>query len=150
MGVVHSCYCCCAHASTAVAQHHPMDNRAVLRNSAVMVYNCLGVSLPILCLTAVVVMLPCMHACVDVLQVLLNDIDLGFLRLDGSTPVRERQALMDQFNSNDNIPIFLLSTKAGGLGINLTAGGWETVLRGLDLIAFVPCDCFVLVPWSKI
>lgn len=28
---------------------------------------------------------------------------------------------MDEFNEDDSIPVFLLSTKAGGMGINLTA-----------------------------
>ena len=41
-----------------------------------------------------------------------------FLRLDGSTPVRARQALIDTYNKGKT-PVFLLSTKAGGLGINL-------------------------------
>ena len=44
----------------------------------------------------------------------------GFLRLDGSTKVAERQALIDNFQRNTTIFCFLLSTKAGGLGINLT------------------------------
>ncbi|KAH8412502.1 hypothetical protein KR009_002712 [Drosophila setifemur] len=45
----------------------------------------------------------------------------GFCRLDGSTAVKERQDLITDFNVDDNIFVFLLSTKAGGVGINLTA-----------------------------
>jgi SWI/SNF-related matrix-associated actin-dependent regulator 1 of chromatin subfamily A len=41
--------------------------------------------------------------------------------MDGSTPVADRQKLIDRFNRESSIPIFLLSTKACGLGINLTA-----------------------------
>jgi SWI/SNF-related matrix-associated actin-dependent regulator of chromatin subfamily A containing DEAD/H box 1 len=67
----------------------------------------------------------------DLLEVLLQDIDLRFLRLDGSTPVRERQEYIDTFNNETDIPIFLLSTKAGGLGINLTAAD-TVVLHDLD------------------
>lgn len=37
-----------------------------------------------------------------------------------------RQQLIDEYNENENIFIFLLSTKAGGLGINLTAA--DTVI----------------------
>lgn len=43
-------------------------------------------------------------------------------KIDGSTRARDRQSSIDRFNSNiNNFEIFLLSTKAGGLGINLTA-----------------------------
>lgn len=62
----------------------------------------------------------------DIIGALMEDMGLRFLRLDGSTPVRERQNLIDQFEKNKLIPIFILSTKAGGLGINLTAA--DTVI----------------------
>lgn len=45
----------------------------------------------------------------------------GFFRLDGSTAVDERQDMINDFNADSDIFIFLLSTKAGGVGINLTA-----------------------------
>jgi superfamily II DNA or RNA helicase len=41
-----------------------------------------------------------------------------FLYLDGST--RNRQALVEEFQSPDGPPVFLISLKAGGLGLNLT------------------------------
>ena len=44
-----------------------------------------------------------------------------FLRLDGSTSTRKRQALVDKFQNDDSFKAFLISTKAGGLGLNLTA-----------------------------
>lgn len=47
-------------------------------------------------------------------------------RLDGSTPVTDRQFLINQYTEDESIFIFLLSTKAGGLGINLTAA--DTVI----------------------
>lgn len=44
------------------------------------------------------------------------------LRLDGSTPAEEREKRMYKFNAPDSpYFIFLLSTRAGGLGLNLTA-----------------------------
>lgn len=49
-----------------------------------------------------------------------------YLRLDGQTPVAVRQQLIDTYSADPNIFIFLLSTKAGGLGINLTAA--DTVI----------------------
>lgn len=50
----------------------------------------------------------------------------SYLRLDGSTPVHVRQQLIDEYTENDSIFIFLLSTRAGGLGINLTSA--DTVI----------------------
>eukprot|EP00903_Cladosiphon_okamuranus_P003941 g3939.t1 len=41
------------------------------------------------------------------------------LRLDGKT--RNRQALVDEFQSDEGPPVFLISLKAGGYGLNLTA-----------------------------
>ncbi|KEY67507.1 hypothetical protein S7711_02427 [Stachybotrys chartarum IBT 7711] len=41
--------------------------------------------------------------------------------LMGNTLVAERQDLIDEFNENADIPVFLLTTGAGGTGINLTA-----------------------------
>ncbi|KAK0212555.1 SNF2 family N-terminal domain-containing protein [Desarmillaria ectypa] len=57
----------------------------------------------------------------DILQVILKQKDIRFLVLTGSTPVDVRQSLVDEFTEDGNIPVFLLSTKAGGMGINLTA-----------------------------
>ena len=45
--------------------------------------------------------------------------------LDGST--RNRQAVVDQFQSDPTIPVFLISLKAGGTGLNLT--GADTVIH---------------------
>jgi len=44
-----------------------------------------------------------------------------FLRLDGSTSTKKRQTLVDNFQKDDSYKAFLISTKAGGLGLNLTA-----------------------------
>jgi SWI/SNF-related matrix-associated actin-dependent regulator of chromatin subfamily A containing DEAD/H box 1 len=62
----------------------------------------------------------------DVLEPFLDHMGIRFVRLDGSTPVSERQALIDDFNCDDDIKVFLLSTRAGGLGINLTSA--DTVI----------------------
>jgi non-specific serine/threonine protein kinase len=43
------------------------------------------------------------------------------LILDGSTPVAQRQQLVAQFQRDDGPPFFVLSLKAGGTGLNLTA-----------------------------
>jgi len=44
-----------------------------------------------------------------------------YARLDGSTAQVDRQASIENFSSDDDVFCFLLSTRAGGLGINLTA-----------------------------
>lgn len=67
----------------------------------------------------------------DLLEVLLQDMGMDFLRLDGSTPIKERQERIDLFNADTSISVFLLSTKAGGLGINLTSAD-TVILHDLD------------------
>ena len=47
-------------------------------------------------------------------------------RIDGSVAWQERKEQMDAFNTDPSVDIFLLSTRAGGLGINLTAA--DTVI----------------------
>ncbi|KAF8544299.1 SNF2 family N-terminal domain-containing protein [Trichophaea hybrida] len=55
----------------------------------------------------------------DILELVLTTMDMGYLRIDGSTPVEARQDLIDQYHAEEDIMVFLLSTKAGGFGINL-------------------------------
>lgn len=46
--------------------------------------------------------------------------DIRFLRMDGKTAIKDRQVLVDRFNNDPEIDLFLLTTKVGGLGTNLT------------------------------
>ena len=62
----------------------------------------------------------------DILEAWLNVAGHTYLRLDGSTGVEERQRSMDAFNSDPRIFAFILTTRAGGLGINLV--GADTVI----------------------
>jgi len=52
---------------------------------------------------------------------------LAHCYLDGSMPTRARQAEVDRFQASADIPLFLLSLKAGGTGLNLT--GADTVVH---------------------
>jgi superfamily II DNA or RNA helicase len=53
--------------------------------------------------------------------------DIAHCYLDGSMTTRARQSEVDRFQASDEIPIFLLSLKAGGTGLNLT--GADTVIH---------------------
>ncbi|KAK7053332.1 DNA-dependent ATPase fun30 [Paramarasmius palmivorus] len=57
----------------------------------------------------------------DILELILKERHIKYLVLTGSTPVDVRQSLVDEFTEDESISAFLLSTKAGGMGINLTA-----------------------------
>ena len=46
--------------------------------------------------------------------------NINYFKLTGATKVEERIELVDEFNNNDDIKVFLISLKAGGTGLNLT------------------------------
>ena len=59
---------------------------------------------------------------VGILQIIKQDLDasgLNYCYLDGSS--KDRMVQVDRFQENDSIPVFLISLKAGGTGLNLTA-----------------------------
>ena len=72
-----------------------------------------------------------MSKMLDILEVFLNLNGHTYLRLDGSTGVEQRQKLMDRFNNDEKVFCFILSTRSGGLGINLT---------GADTVVFYDSD----------
>jgi SWI/SNF-related matrix-associated actin-dependent regulator 1 of chromatin subfamily A len=57
----------------------------------------------------------------DILEAIMETLDIKYIRMDGETKAEDRQPLIDDFNSDSTIKVFLLSTLAGGCGINLTA-----------------------------
>jgi hypothetical protein len=71
----------------------------------------------------------------DILKKVLTLKDYTYLELTGATPVDARQALVDEFSEDDSIPVFLLSTKAGGMGINLTAAS-VVIMSASFIISF--------------
>ena len=54
-----------------------------------------------------------------------------YLRLDGKVPAQQRFALASKFNSDPSIDVMLLTTRVGGLGLNLT---------GADVVIFLDHD----------
>lgn len=73
----------------------------------------------------------------DMLDMVENDLlrkhlpSVTFMRLDGSVDSRDRQKVVRKFNEDPSIDCLLLTTKVGGLGLNLT---------GADTVIFVEHD----------
>ena len=62
-----------------------------------------------------------MTSMLDILDAYFEEHGVLAMRIDGSVSWQERQERMRRFNTEEDAKIFLLSTRAGGLGINLTA-----------------------------
>ena len=63
---------------------------------------------------------------IDLMEEYLTYRNYKYCRLDGSTSIENRRDTVQDFQTNPDIFIFLLSTRAGGLGINLTSA--DTVI----------------------
>uniref|UniRef100_A0A1I8HXF3 Helicase domino n=1 Tax=Macrostomum lignano TaxID=282301 RepID=A0A1I8HXF3_9PLAT len=74
----------------------------------------------------------------DILEQFLSHHGHIYLRLDGTTRVEQRQILMERFNADSRIFVFILSTRSGGLGVNLT---------GADTVVFY--DSTGTPPWMR-
>lgn len=62
----------------------------------------------------------------DLFRAYLDKGKITYAYLDGST--KDRQAEVENFQNDENIKIFLISLKAGGLGLNLTAADYVFIL----------------------
>ena len=67
-----------------------------------------------------------MSKMLDILESFLNLYSYTYLRLDGATKPEQRQAYTQRYNTDTKIFAFILSTRSGGVGINLT--GADTVI----------------------
>jgi len=67
----------------------------------------------------------------DVMEVFLNLHSHTYVRLDGSTKVEDRAQRAQRFNNDPKIFCFLLTTRSGGLGLNLI---------GADTVVFLDQD----------
>ena len=70
---------------------------------------------------------------------------VAYLRLDGRVPIEERSKIVDKFNEDKDIKILLLTTRIGGLGLNLTgrfAGSQNTGFSCLTLALSNTNRCF--------
>lgn len=68
---------------------------------------------------------------------------LRHLRFDGSTPADDRQIVIDEFNGNGDVFALLLTTRAGGVGINLTSAD-TCILHDVDFNPMVDRQVRVL------
>ncbi|KAJ3091441.1 ATP-dependent helicase smarcad1, partial [Quaeritorhiza haematococci] len=58
---------------------------------------------------------------IDIMELFLTKLSIPYLRMDGGTDVTDRQELIDMFNEDSSLKVFLITTKVGGCGINLTS-----------------------------
>ncbi|KAJ2888587.1 DNA repair protein rhp26 [Coemansia asiatica] len=68
----------------------------------------------------------------DILERMVSSMpDTNYRRMDGMTPVQHRTSLVDEYNRDKDIFVFLLTTRVGGLGVNLT-GADRVILYSPD------------------
>ena len=63
----------------------------------------------------------------DLLELFLKKDKYSYCRLDGTIPAQQRQKIVDVYNNTPSKFIFLISTKAGGLGLNLVSANTVVV-----------------------
>src|SRR5690606_32097299 len=60
----------------------------------------------------------------DLLESCVKKEKLDFLRIDGKTPSQKRKGIVASFQDPNGPPIFLISLKTGGVGLNLTRAAY--------------------------
>jgi SWI/SNF-related matrix-associated actin-dependent regulator 1 of chromatin subfamily A len=55
----------------------------------------------------------------DILEEVMQTEGIAFVRIDGATPVDHRQKIIDRFYREQDIQVFMITTRSGGAGINL-------------------------------
>lgn len=67
----------------------------------------------------------------DILELFLHHQNYQFFRMDGTTRPKERMELVNKFNTNKLVFAFIMTTRTGGIGLNLT---------GADTVVFIDTD----------
>jgi SNF2 family DNA or RNA helicase len=60
----------------------------------------------------------------DIIEEYLNETNIPFARIDGSTPIHKRKKIISDFQSNDTPSLLLMTLKTGGFGLNLTKASY--------------------------
>ena len=58
----------------------------------------------------------------------LEELEIPYVYFDGSTSAPDREKAIQQFQQQDSIRVFLISLKAGGVGLNLTAADYVYIM----------------------
>jgi non-specific serine/threonine protein kinase len=58
----------------------------------------------------------------------LKELEIDFEYFDGSTSAQERERAIQRFQNDENCRVFLISLKAGGVGLNLTAADYVYIV----------------------
>ena len=57
----------------------------------------------------------------EIIESEFKKLNISYFKLVGDTPVSKRIEMVDEFNNNEDVKVFLISLKAGGTGLNLTS-----------------------------
>lgn len=64
----------------------------------------------------------------QLIKTALQQKNISFAYLDGSIPTAKRKEAVDTFQNDDSVKVFLISLKAGGVGLNLTAADYVYIV----------------------
>lgn len=64
----------------------------------------------------------------EIVQQTLRENDITYQYIDGAVPINQRKAAVAEFQSGKGGDVFLISLKAGGTGLNLTAADYVIIL----------------------
>ena len=64
----------------------------------------------------------------EIVQQTLRENNIRYQYIDGSVPINQRKTAVTEFQSGNGGDVFLISLKAGGTGLNLTAADYVIIL----------------------
>lgn len=64
----------------------------------------------------------------DIFEPFLRDRDYSYVRLDGDMNRKQRDDVIERFQNDGDVTVFLVSLRCGGIGLNLTAASQVVIL----------------------